>query len=275
MQFNYYLVNSFSHQHFTGNPTPVCLLEKDLSRYQMHELAIKFNAPVTAFVNISSPGGALPIRYFTKTGEINACGHATLASAYVLLKETEAKEISFITIENITLLATKLNEILFIQYPLFEVMPFNFPPNLYASLGNPKIRTEFYCSELESLFLHLTSDSEVKNMSPDFDKLLKSSSTIKEVVVMSESFDLAYDFVLRSFCPWIGINEDPVTGSVHSVLAPYWKNLTGKNELLAYQASANGGVVHTRLNGSFVQIGGRNEITSKGLLSPTPSINIH
>lgn len=256
MAGTYYLSDTFTGEKAEGNPTPVCLPGKAWDVQTMHSLAKTFHAPVTVFVEPPEASGIYPIRYFTVTGEIPACGHATLGAAFVLFRQTKEHEIRFETIEQIQLQARQDKNRTFITYPEFKRTDFEIPVELKNALGIGAIETHFFCEELQSLFIELKSQSDVKQLTPDFKRLLESSDEIKEVVVMSKAENKNYDFVLRSFCPWIGIDEDPVTGSVHAVLGPFWQERLNKNELTAFQASERGGQLFIKPLQGKVEIGG-------------------
>ena len=262
----YYLLDTFTNEKFRGNPTPVCILDKTPSVKTMHSLAKEFNAPLTAFVEPQSENEIYPIRYFTVTSEIPACGHATLGAAFVLLNQIEINQITFETIEKIRLQAKQNHNVTFIEYPKFNRANFDIPTTLMNALGISDSEAHFVCEELQSLFIELKNEDEVKQLSPDFKLLIKSADKIKEVVVMSKAENQSYDFVLRSFCPWIGIDEDPVTGSVHSVLGQFWQERTKKNELKAFQASERGGQLFIKPLQNTVEIGGHTKIIIEGRL---------
>lgn len=266
MASTYYLLDTFTKEKFKGNPTPVCLLEKPISTQTMHSLAIEFNSPVTAFVEPENENKIYPIRYFTVTGEIPACGHATLGCAFVLLTQTKRKQIVFETIEKIQLRTRQDNNLTFIEYPKFKRADFEIPTGLINALGIKDCVTQFFSEELQSLFIELKSENEVKQVMPDFKLLTKSTDKIKEVVVMSIAENKNYDFVLRSFCPWIGIDEDPVTGSVHSVLGHFWQERLSKDELIAFQSSDRGGQLFIKPLQDTVLIGGHSKIVIEGQL---------
>jgi PhzF family phenazine biosynthesis protein len=266
MAINYYLLDTFTKEKFKGNPTPVCILEEALSVGSMHSFAKEFNCPVTAFVEPKNEMNFFPIRYFTITGEIPACGHATLGAAFVLFNTTESNLVTFETVEKIQLQAKQDKGLTFIEYPKFKRAVFIIPQALEKALGLNKYDTHFFCDELSSLFIELKSEAEVRQLSPDFKLLTESSNKIKEVVVMSKAAGQNYDFVLRSFCPWIGIDEDPVTGSVHSVLGPFWQQRLNKNELIALQVSERGGQLFINPFQEKVEIGGYSAIIIEGQL---------
>lgn len=267
MAINYYLLNTFSNEKFKGNPTPVCLLEAPLSIDTMLLYTKEFNAPVTAFVEPKNINDVYRIRYFTITGEIPACGHATLGASFVLFNSTKNNQIIFETIEKIRLLTRQDNGKTFVEYPKYESTTINIPVSLESALGLEYSLSNFFCKELESLFIELHRENEVKQLSPNFKQLTESTDKTKEVVVMSKAENKYYDVVLRSFCPWIGIDEDPVTGSIHSVLGHYWKNRLNKNEFTVYQASERGGLLYIKTHQNTVEIGGHNTVIIVGKLN--------
>jgi PhzF family phenazine biosynthesis protein len=266
MAGHYYLLDTFTREKFKGNPTPVCILAKPLPVQTMYSLAKEFNAPVTAFVDPIDKTENFKIRYFTTTDEIPACGHATLGAAFVLHKQTRRDKITFETTDNLQLQSRQEKEITFITYPKFQRSSIVIPIALRKALGILNSENEFYCKELQSLFIELENEFQVKAISPDFKMLKQSTDLIKEVVAMSKSENQSYDFVLRSFCPWIGIDEDPVTGSIHSVLGEFWQQRLNKNELTAYQASERGGHLIIRPLIDTVEIGGHSQIIIEGSL---------
>ena len=263
MPGSFYLLDTFTGNGLKGNPTPVCILEKSLEVQVMHTLAKEFNAPVTAFVEPKNSSHIFPIKYFTVSGEIPACGHATLGAAFVLFKETSQTQIEFETIEKIRLKSQSRNGLSFVEYPKFNKTDVAVPSETADALGIKTMPASFFCEELQSLFIELSNETEVKEIRPDYRRLTESSDKIKEVVVMSRSESSRYDFVLRSFCPWIGIDEDPVTGSIHSVLGHFWQESLLKSELIAYQASDRGGWIIIRPVSNSVQIGGQCELISE------------
>ncbi|MEM8965372.1 MAG: PhzF family phenazine biosynthesis protein [Bacteroidota bacterium] len=262
----FYLLDTFCKEPFQGNPTPICILDTNLSAQKMARLAREFNAPVTAFIEPETIEEYYKIRYFTIEGEIPACGHATLGAGSLLLRESTQKDIEFVTIEGVRIKASRYNNMIYLEYPIYGRKDYPIPQELLNALAIKRPKTHFYCHELKSLFIELKNPNLVQQISPDFERLRKSSNELKEVVVMSESELSNYDFVLRSFCPWIGINEDPVTGSIHSVLGPYWKEKTGKADLIAYQASSRSGEIFVKILQNSVKIGGDSKILIAGLL---------
>ncbi len=263
--YNYFLLDTFTSEAFKGNPTPVCILEKPIREEKLNLLAKEFNCPVTVFILNSDKRDTYQIRYFTVTGEIPACGHGTLGGAHILFRKNQRTDsIRFETIEGIELNASKEDETIFIDYPKFGKADIKPNAKIIEALGLKSTKAYFICEELESLFIELESDEEIRKVTPDFEKLIQCTDKIKEVVIMSESKAEEFDFTLRSFCPWIGINEDPVTGSIHSVLGHYWKNRLDKDVLTVNQASERGGKIIVKPLENAVKIGGNCKIIVKG-----------
>lgn len=256
-----FFINTFTGLGCKGNPTVVCLSEVTISDEQYLQLAQEFNVPVTAFVDtIAQTEDSYSIRYFTTTSEISACGHATLAAAKVLFELHGKEDVRFMTSAQVMIRAIQKTETILLQYPVYSLTTCSVPIPLLESLQLKETVTAGFCAELETLFIELASAAELRRVQPDYQRLVNSSNTIKEVVITSVSDDERFDYLLRSFCPWIGIDEDPVTGSVHTVLAGYWGNRLSKAILKAYQCSAAGGEILVKADGPSVWIGGMAQI---------------
>lgn len=266
MNIPVYYIDTFTSVSFKGNPTAICLLSNDLPDTTLQAIAQELNLPVTGFVYTNQEAGAYRLRYFTVTGEIPACGHATLAAATVMAKELSVSAIAFITIEGL-LIATRLEgNIAYLQYPQYATVPAEVSDAVLHSLGLQEYQALAFCGALDSLFITIESPAVLRSLQPNYPSLKNSTDSIKEIVVTCKSDDPAYDFLLRSFCPWIGIDEDPVTGSVHAVLAHYWGNKLGKSNLTAYQASERGGNVYVRALDKGVELGGASVTVMEGVL---------
>jgi PhzF family phenazine biosynthesis protein len=262
-----YYIDTFTSVSFKGNPTAICLLSSVLPNDILQAIAQELNLPVTGFVNINEEGGAYRIQYFTVTEEIPACGHATLAAVHVMAKLLSVASIRFVTINGL-LIATRLEgNIAYLEYPQYPTVPLNVSSSLLNSLGLLSYQQIDFCAALQSLFITIESPAILRSLQPDYPSLRNSTDTIKEVVVTCVSDDAAYDFLLRSFCPWIGIDEDPVTGSVHAVLAHYWGSKLGKSSLRAYQASKRGGSVYVHALDNAVELGGESVMVMEGFLN--------
>ncbi|PRX54881.1 PhzF family phenazine biosynthesis protein [Flagellimonas meridianipacifica] len=265
---NFFVVTTFSNVLFEGNPTPVCILDYEITDTAMESYAKEFGMPVAVFVHKPKSEAYYSIRYFTVRGEIPACGHGTLAAADVLFNRfgVHGSNITFRTIEGIDLKASKEKDVAYIEYPRYGLKDFDITSALMEALNIDAFQTHFFCEELESLFIELEEEENVRQLRPDFHKLKNSSKLLKEVVVMCSSQSDTYDFTLRSFCPWIGINEDPVTGSIHSVLGHYWGEKLKKDKLIAYQASERGGKIYVSPLKNSVKLGGNVKFMFEGTL---------
>lgn len=257
-----YIVDTFTNKPFKGNPTGVCCLTAPTSDAALLSIANELNFPVTAFI-AETTGNGYTIRYFTPVTEIPACWHATLASARVALLEDGIANATFHTTNGIALTTTTDGDLTMMTYPKYNMQPFDISRDLLDGLGLTGYRTAGYCSELEALFLE-TDAGTLRTLRPDYPRLVQSNDIIKEVVVTSLADSDEHDYLLRSFCPWIGIDEDPVTGSVHTVLAGFWQQRLNKNSLKAYQASQRGGELVVKAFNDKTEIGGKSVVIMKG-----------
>lgn len=258
------LVDTFTNMAGGGNPTAVCLVSDDATNEALQSMAQQLQVPVTVYV--IEPGRATTvygIRYFTRTTEIPACGHATLAAARIMIDKTKADRVIFQTCENVHIEAFSRDGIIWLKYPRYELAPYTPSEHLLRSLSLEAYEPMGICRQLDSLFIELRNPAHLRALQPDFAALIKADAALKEVVITSVSDDLRYDYLLRSFCPWIGIDEDPVTGSVHSVLAGFWGQRLRKEHLIAYQASARGGVLHLRTSLNEVYLGGQSVMADR------------
>ncbi|MCK5127005.1 MAG: PhzF family phenazine biosynthesis protein [candidate division Zixibacteria bacterium] len=253
-------VDAFADQPFTGNPAAVCLLDKPASEDWMQAVAMEMNLSETAFLYPTDTGYNL--RWFTPASEVNLCGHATLASAFVLFSDNlvdKSKPVSFLT-KSGELKASYVDGFIELDFPAIKSVPCSPPDGLLESLG---VQAQYVAKAGEDYMVIVSSDEIVKDVNPDFNLL--GRLPVRGVAVSGRSrFD--FDFVSRFFAPLYGINEDPVTGSAHCALAPYWANELGKTKLSAYQASARGGKLSLELKGDRVLLSGKAVITLRGKL---------
>lgn len=265
MRSDIFYVDSFASTPFTGNPTPVCYTNTGLQPETMQSIAAELNLPVTAFITKrNQQAGEYDIHYFTAIAEIPACGHATLASARIAMMYDKTDKVIFHTAEGLAIAAIAKEDVIMMSYPRYEWRSTTVDKETLASLGISTYRSAAFSPELETLFIELESADQVRKIQPDFPRLTKSSNTIMEVVITAASDDPKYDYLLRSFCPWIGIDEDPVTGSVHSVLGAFWQQRFNKTDLRAWQASARGGELRINAFEDRTEIGGATTIILKG-----------
>lgn len=268
MPANYFVIDAFTSTPFKGNPSGVCVTPQNLSNELMLSIAAELNFPVTAFIEFGvARKTPYPIKYFTPTTEIPACGHGTLASAQAVFELDSSATCSFITIEGLVLEVRRDDDIMVINYPVYWLETIEVSKELKDSMGLDDFKSAGYCKELQTLFLELESPAVLKSLQPDFKRLADSSDVFIEVVTTSVSDMAGYDYLLRSFCPWIGIDEDPVTGSVHSVLGGFWKSRLNKNKLKAFQCSQRGGEIFITAYSDKVELGGKAVTILKGHIS--------
>lgn len=265
MKFNLFFVDTFTNTPFKGNPSSVCYIDSFPPPDTMQAIAAELNLPVTSFISkIAGRPGHYAIRYFTTLTEIPACGHGTLGSSKIALMNEQSGTVSFHTIEGREISATSKQDNIMMSYPRFEWKETKPGQETLNSLGISSYLSAAISPELETLFIELENGEQIRKIQPDYARMIKSSNSIVEVVVTAASDNEKYDYLLRSFCPWIGIDEDPVTGSVHSVLGTYWQGKLKKNVLKAYQASQRGGEVLINASENNIEIGGKTVVIMQG-----------
>jgi PhzF family phenazine biosynthesis protein len=254
-------VDAFTDRPFAGNPAAVCLLEEERDEQWMQAVAAEKNLSETAFVRPLKAGFGL--RWFTPAVEVELCGHATLASAHVLWSEQvvgDDEPIEFHTQSGV-LTCSQRGDFIELDFPAASVDPAESTEELAAALG---VTPSFVGrSGFDQLAL-LESEQVVRKLQPDFARL--RALGVRAVMVTSAADDPEFDFVSRFFGPGVGIDEDPVTGSAHCSLGPFWGERLGKTDMTAFQASARGGVVRVRVAGDRVLLGGQAVTVFKGVL---------
>ena len=249
MKLKIYQVDAFADKVFTGNPAAIVPLETWLSEDQMQKIATENNLAETAFFVKNEKG--FYIRWFTPTDEVPLCGHATLASAYVLFEILNFKEEKILFECKIGILeVTKKEDWLTLNFPVNKVESINLNYDFKKALGVNPIETYKGSNYLMLVF---SSVEEVKNMKPNFNELLEWNA--RAIIVTAKGKE--FDFVSRMFAPAIGINEDPVTGSAHTRLIPFWSERLGKTEMLAKQVSSRGGILKCKMLGDRVEMSGQ------------------
>ena len=241
-------VDAFAAEPFTGNPAAVCLLDRPRDDSWMQSVAAEMKHSETAF--LLPEGSAWRLRWFTPATEVDLCGHATLASAHVLfMKEGGLGGIRFLTRSG-ELEASRKGDLIELDFPALPAAEEPPPPGLLEALGARARST--HRSRFDRL-LEFDSEDAVRALAPDFRALLEVDT--RGVIVTARG--RRHDFVSRFFAPRVGVDEDPVTGSAHCVLAPFWAARLGKEEMVGFQASPRGGEVRVRLEGDRVFLGGR------------------
>jgi len=244
--------DAFTDQAFAGNPAAVCLLDAPRSDSWMQSVAREMNLAETAF--LVRAGDEFGLRWFTPAVEVDLCGHATLASAHVLWEEGHlepASEARFHTRSGL-LIGSRQDGWIALDFPATPPAPTEPPPDLTGGLGAPikfAARTPF------DYFVELESEQAVRKLAPDLGRLARLGG--RGVIVTSRSASPSCDFVSRFFAPAAGVPEDPVTGSAHCALGPFWGKRLGKASLVGYQASARGGVVRVTVRGERVLLSGQ------------------
>jgi PhzF family phenazine biosynthesis protein len=255
-------VDAFADRPFAGNPAAVCVLPDERDAGWMQDVAREMNLSETAFLLREDDGFRL--RWFTPAVEVDLCGHATLASAHVLWEDghLDPSETARFHTRSGLLTAAREGEWIWLDFPAAPPAAIDPPAGLLPALGVDSPR--WVGGSRFDLLVELDSERAVRELGPDFGAL--RGVPTRGVIVTARSDSADHDFVSRWFGPAVGVDEDPVTGSAHCVLAPYWAERLGRDELTGYQASARGGVVRTRLRGERVLLGGQAVTVMRGEL---------
>jgi len=262
---NIYQVDAFTNEKFKGNPAAVCILPDGYvaDEQWMQNLATEMNLSETAFVSKSTKtrGGVLSLRWFTPKKEIDLCGHATLAAAHILWQEGMLSKDKPALFESRSgRLEVILNDSqMVMNFPVDEITPSKEPVGLEMALGCPVIAT---FNGGQDLLVEVKDEQTVLNIKPSYQQL--SVLNVRCIVVTAQGNNV--DFVSRVFCPACGIDEDPVTGSTHCSLTPFWANRLGKTKMEARQISKRGGNLSVELLTDRVHISGQAVTVFKGEL---------
>ncbi len=247
-----YQVDTFTEEPFKGNPAAVCILNEPKEDKWMYNVAEEMSLPETAFIH--NKEGRYTLRWFTPTHEVDLCGHATLASAKVLWATgmvQKVKDIDFHTKSGV-LTARSKGEWIELDFPIEAEEKVEPPKKLLEALN---VVPKYVGKNRMDYLIEVDNEDIVRGIEPDFRKLKEVDT--RGVIITSSSDSNQYDFVSRFFAPAIGIDEDPVTGSAHCCLAPYWNKKLNKNEFIAYQASQRGGTLKIRFGKERVYLSGK------------------
>jgi len=247
-------VDAFTDRPFAGNPAAVCVLPEPRTEQWMRDVAREMNLSETAYL-VKQDDGGYNLRWFTPAVEVDLCGHATVASAHVLWQDghlPEGAQARFHTRSGL-LTADRRGDWIELDFPAKIASAAEPPAELLPALGLTKAR--FTGKNAFDYFVEIESDAELRELKPDHSRLRKLP--VRGIIVTARSSTPEYDFLSRFFAPGSGIDEDPVTGSAHTALGPYWGNLLGKSDMTGYQASARGGIVRVTLIGDRVLLGGQ------------------
>ena len=264
-----YIVDSFTDTPFKGNPAGVCILNEELRENDMQSIAIELGLSETAFVSRTSNPKHFKIRYFSPKMEIPLCGHATLASSKILFSiNIQFSQIQFTTIEGIELLIQRRGDQIEMEFPIYTTSPQFAPRALLDALGLDTIVNCAFNTETSILLVEIDNCSVLRELKPDFNRLLSSHDAINGVLVTALSNQENYDFESRYFWPWSGTNEDPVTGGTHTFLAKYWSDKLNKLKLRSFQCSERSGFMNLEIKANNkLAIISQAQVILKGQLS--------
>lgn len=253
-----YIVDAFTDRPFRGNPAGVCLLDEQISHELMQQIAAEMNQAETAFL-LKIGDGNYNLRWFTPTNEVQMCGHATLASAHILWEtRKENGSIRFQTRSG-EMLAERERDLIILNFPSEFTTPVSNVTQFEEAL---RVKVSYVGDNRLYWLIELQSEQAIRDFSPDLAAISKLGRN--GVVITAKSESEADDFVSRFFGPNIGIPEDPVTGSAHCLLTPYWAKKLGKTEMLGYQASQRGGFIQVEFLGARVLLKGYAAIVLRG-----------
>lgn len=243
-----YVVDAFTDRIFAGNPAAVCVLDAPLPDELMSLVAKENNLSETAFA--VKEGDRYHLRWFTPGGEVDLCGHATLATAFVILNycEPQSEGVRFRTMSG-ELSVIRKGELYEMDFPAYSLERVEVTPQMTDAIGAEPL--EAYMGR--DLLCVFDDEEVIRNMKPDLEKLMSLDGLLLQVTAPGKDFDC----VSRSFAPKLSIPEDPVCGSAHCHIVPYWAERLGKDDILAYQASARGGTLYCRMDGERVKLAGK------------------
>ena len=254
------VVDAFADRPFTGNPAAVCVLPEAADTRWMQFVAREMNLSETAFLH--PEGDAFRLRWLTPKVEVDLCGHATLASAHVLWESGRlpiSEEARFSTRSGL-LTARREGDLIVLNFPAKREETCDPPAGLLEALGASATYVGKHASDY---LVELETESAVRTLAPDFARV---ASLARAVIVTSRSQAPECDFVSRFFAPRVGVPEDPVTGSAHCCLGPFWAARLGKTRVVGHQVSARGGVVRVDVQGERVHLAGRAVTVLRGEL---------
>ncbi len=261
MELDIFQVDAFTDKPFRGNPAGVCILPEPGDERWMQDVAREMNLSETAFLYRHRDG--FNLRWFTPAVEVELCGHATLASAHILWETgclKPDKRALFYTQSGL-LIAERKGGWIELDLPAEPEEPSTTPEGLSQALG---VRLKYVGRNRFDYLVEVDSEETVRNMKPDF--VLLDDIPSRGFIVTAQASFRGFDFISRFFAPGVGVNEDPVTGSAHCCLGPFWASRLGKREMVAYQASARGGIVRIRVNEKRVRLGGKAVTVLRGKL---------
>lgn len=252
-----YQVDAFAENIFSGNPAAVCPLKFWPDDVLLQKIAMENNLSETAF--FVSNGDSFELRWFTPTVEVDLCGHATLATAFVIFQILgySKNKIHFRSLRSGDLFVTQTSDLLTLNFPTDNIQPIDLSEDLEKCFSDKPIKAYRGKSDILLVF---ENEKQIVHAIPDLSAISNINS--RGIIITSKGSEV--DFVSRFFGPSSGVNEDPVTGSAHTTLTPYWSEILQKNKLSAKQLSPRGGYLHCTLHGDRVEISGKCKLYMKG-----------
>ncbi|MDW8800298.1 PhzF family phenazine biosynthesis protein [Clostridium sp. A1-XYC3] len=243
-----YVVDAFTDKVFGGNPAAVCVMDKYLDDETMLKITMENNLSETAFA--VKEGESYKLRWFTPGGEIDLCGHATLATAYIITRfvEPSLKEVRFETLSGI-LTVNKNDELLEMNFPAYDLKKVEVTDAMAEVIGVRPLEAWM----ARDLLCILENEEDVLNMNPNMEKVKELDGLLLHVTAKGKNFDC----VSRSFAPKLNVPEDPVCGSGHCYIVPFWANKIGNNNIIAYQASRRGGTLYCKVEVNRIKMSGK------------------
>ncbi|MBD0737727.1 PhzF family phenazine biosynthesis protein [Streptomyces sp. CBMA29] len=269
------IVDAFTDRPFTGNPAGVLLLDSEEfppDRW-LQQVAAELNLSETAFAHrlADAPEADWALRWFTPVTEVGLCGHATLATAHVLRTSGAHKgTVWFRTSAGVLSAEAAGDGSITLDFPAAPLTPVTAPTGVAAALGAKPLTVLDTGPDCGDLLIEVTDEKTVRALAPDFAALARHSRRGVIATAAAEDDSRGYDFVSRGFFPAVGIDEDPVTGSAHTALAPFWSQRLGRTTLTGFQASPRGGLVRTRVRGERVLLTGTAVTVVDGELHAVP-----
>ena len=263
-RIRYFVVDAFTNRPFKGNPAAVVPLDQWEDDSWLQNVAMEMNLSETAFLVPNAQG--FDLRWFTPTTEVDLCGHATIASSVALAhlgKLEDGSEVGFSTRSGV-LSAKRKGSLIQLDFPALPAKSCDPPLGLLESLN---VKARYVGRSTFDLIVEVESESVVRGLTPDMNKL--GTVECRGLIVTAKSDDPQFDFVSRFFAPAVGVDEDPVCGSAHCCLAPYWGERLGKTEMVGHQVSARSGIIFVEVRGDRVMLGGEGVIFASGEMLAT------
>lgn len=265
MMVNAYIVNSFTDKFASGNPAGVVIYENDISDTIMQTIAYDINKSETAFVKRTDKKDVFSIRWFSRLKEVPICGHATLAASKVLYEKYSLDTITFIYKSGSIQVKHIEDDGFIMDFPLDTYEKIDIDPIYLTFFPGIHIKECIFGTRTKKVILLLEDKADIKAIRPDFTAMRNYKGLCSNGIGITKKSNV-YDFESRYFNPWYGADEDPVTGSVHTVLARYWKDILGKDTMRAYQASQRPGELKLIVKNYIVQIIGTAKVVMKGTI---------